>query len=517
MRSTIFRTVAALAAVGAVAAPSANAATFTGPSTTTAPYVLPSNANVDTTSLLTVGDSVPKVGGGSYRMVGIPDGLGALPLIGGKMKFFMNHELPNNRGIARRHGKIGSFVSSWSLDKSTKAVESGEDLITSVKYWDYVSQTYKTTPSAGGPNPRVAGDTFPAQPAEFNRFCSASLTDVGALFNKATGNGYKGQIYFGNEEGGDESRLFGVTVDNGKAQQLQRTGLFSWENTLLAPTTNDRTVLLGNEDGGNGQIWLYSGTKTNTGSPFDKAGLTNGTNYVIDAVNAAVTNDAGFRSTYGKNNPAPVTLNSVNWDQSGAKQNADALANGLTLNRIEDGAFDPSNPNDYYFITTSGGATTPNPAEPSISRNGGGLWKLSFNDVNDPSAGATLTLLLDGSEAPYLSAPDNMGIDREGNLLIQEDPGNSAHLARIVAYKISNGKRGVVATFDPAKFTPALPGLLTQDEESSGIIDVSAQLGRGTFLFDAQVHSANADPELVENGQILTLKVRGWNGIYQFN
>lgn len=521
MRSTIFRTAAALAAVGAVAAPSANAATFTGPSTTTAPYVLPSNANVDTTSLLTVGDSVPKVGGGTYRMAGIPDGLGAMPLIGGNVQFFMNHELGSTQGIARRHGSAGAFVSSWSLDKATKAIESGEDLIRpGVKFWDYPSQTYSSSPSTGGPNPRLAGDTFIAQSAAFNRFCSGSLTKVGQLQNKVSGNGYNGQIYFANEEGGDESRLFGVTT-TGKAQQLPRTGLFSWENTIAAPTTDDTTALIGLEDGptNGSQLWTYVGDKTSAGNPFDKAGMTNGKNYVWDAVNAAVTNDTTFRATYGKNNPAPVELKEVNWDESGAKQNADALANGLSLSRIEDGEFDPNNPNDFYFVTTTGGASTPNPAEPTFSRNGGGLWKLTFNDVNDPAAGATLTLLLDGSEAPYLSAPDNLGIDTEGNILIQEDPGTNGHLARVVAYKISNGKRGVVAQFDPALFSSIIPGnpLTTTDEESSGIIDVSAQLGRGTFLFDAQVHSSNADPELVQNGQILLLKVRSWNGIYQYN
>ncbi len=43
-----------------------------GPSTTTAPYVLPSMPGVETVSVLTVGDTI-----GGYSLVGIPDGLGA--------------------------------------------------------------------------------------------------------------------------------------------------------------------------------------------------------------------------------------------------------------------------------------------------------------------------------------------------------------------------------------------------------------------------------------------------------
>jgi hypothetical protein len=50
----------------------ARAAGNIGPSTTTEPYLVPSIAGVKTISILTVGDSV-----GGYRMVGIPDGLGA--------------------------------------------------------------------------------------------------------------------------------------------------------------------------------------------------------------------------------------------------------------------------------------------------------------------------------------------------------------------------------------------------------------------------------------------------------
>jgi hypothetical protein len=40
-----------------------------------------------------------------------------------------------------------------------------------------------------------------------------------------------------------------------------------------------------------------------------------------------------------------------------------------------------------------------------------------------PAQGGTLTLLLDGSEG--LVSPDNVDIDRKGNILIQEDPGNN--------------------------------------------------------------------------------------------
>jgi hypothetical protein len=65
--------------------------------------------------------------------------------------------------------------------------------------------------------------------------------------------------------------------------------------------------------------------------------------------------------------------------------------------------------------------------------------------------------------------------------------------------------------------------VLTTDEESSGIIDGHGLFGKGTFLFDAQVHAKKNLPvgtgpgtveELVENGQLLLLKVEDWSQVY---
>jgi hypothetical protein len=159
-------------------------------------------------------------------------------------------------------------------------------------------------------------------------------------------------------------------------------------------------------------------------------------------------------------------------------------------------------------VTTEGGRGA------TSARDGGGLWRLSYDDVERPWEGGTLTLLLDGSEAPFLSKPDNLGFDRHGHLMIQEDPGGNPHLARIVAYDVKSGERGVVAQFDPAQFAPGGANFITTDEESSGIIDASRFLGKGTFLFDAQVHKAHPDTEKADMGQLLTLRVQDWDRVF---
>jgi hypothetical protein len=45
-------------------------------------------------------------------------------------------------------------------------------------------------------------------------------------------------------------------------------------------------------------------------------------------------------------------------------------------------------------VTTEGGVRA------DRTRDGGGLWKLTFEDIERPRLGGTIELVLDGSEAP---------------------------------------------------------------------------------------------------------------------
>ena len=299
----------AIAASPAFAAPPSTAI---GPNTTTAPYVLPVADDVRITSLLTVGDAGAASNG--YELVGVPDGIG-LSRHDDKVVVYLNQELRDTQGLVRRHGATGSFVSRWVIDPRTLEVKAGADLIDpGVRFWDYPNGTYVT-----------AGARFAdlvAQDVTFGRFCSGTLSDPGVFYDEHSGRGYRGQIYFANEEDGDNGRTFAVTAD-GRATALPRSGLFSYENTIPADTKGRTTVVMGDEDGpGDGsQLRVYVGTKQSFGDPVARAGLTNGFSYVIDAVNAAVTDDAGWRATYGKGVPAPVNLVNVPWSLPGALQN----------------------------------------------------------------------------------------------------------------------------------------------------------------------------------------------------
>ena len=526
--------VVSLAALAAAPSSLAAGTTARGPSTSTNPYILPELDGIKMTSVLTTGDSV-----GGYKLAGIPDGMGASQSGASPspwaFSLYMNHEIGSTGsgvgttplGVSRAHGAAGAFVSKWSIDRNNYAVYSGSDLIQSILYWNYTSASFGSWSSGVAPSGAAAGYHL----ASLNRLCSATLTDRGLLRN---GNyGPTERLWLTGEEAGNESRGFATPVSGssaGQAQQLPRVGLWSIENLNPAPNKTNTTLVLGGEDGpapgsdatAGSQLWAYVGTKldrtdpaNSSATPAELAGLNNGAQYVLDAVDAAVTDDPGFRSVFGKGVPAEVTLRSVAWNANGVTQNTNAKTNGLSLNRIEDGSWDPSNPRDFYFLTTAGGGTVPAPGTSYVDgRDGGGLWRLRMDDVDNPQTGGavtgTLELLLDGTEAPYLNKPDNLVIDRHGHILIQEDPGNNDFVSRIVAYDIATGRLVPVAKFDPALFATGSPSLITKDEESSGIIDGSETIGDGSFILNAQVHAAATGPsasEIVEQGQLLVMDV----------
>ena len=86
---------------------------------------------------------------------------------------------------------------------------------------------------------------------------------------------------------------------------------------------------------------------------------------------------------------------------------------------------------------------------------------------------------------------DNITVDKMGRVLLQEDVGNQAHLGKIWIYDIASGTVLEVARHDADLFLSTSANYIgTQDEETSGIIDVSSILGPGTYLLDDQVHKA---------------------------
>lgn len=431
------------------------------------PYVVPSAPGVLVRDFLTVGDSV-----GGYKMAGIPDGQGAFDNGDGTFSLLVNHELGATVGVPRAHGPKGSFISKWTVRKSDLTVLAGEDLIKKLNMWDPATNSY------------ALSTTF-----AIGRMCSADLPDLSAFYDAASGLGYNGRIFMNGEETGAEGKAFAHVLD-GNSYELPYLGKFSWENAVASPASGVKTVVVGTDDSGGGQIYVYVGDKTNAGLSVDKAGLTNGKLYGLKAV-GFVAEDAATGIPSG----TPVELVEIPGIAGKTGVQLETESNTLLVTKFarpEDGVFDPKNPNDFYFVTTASFTTSTR------------LWRVRFNDIKNPLAGAKIDLLVDGAvEGGKMF--DNITMDKFGHVYLQEDIGGQDPLSKLWRYDVATDKLTEIAKHNPVLFTPGAPLFLTRDEESSGIIDASDILGQGWFLGNVQAHYAHPDPALVEGGQLFAI------------
>jgi hypothetical protein len=459
--------------------------TETGVSSSESPYVVPVDENISTVSLLTVGDQVGFKSDGvtPWKMVGIPDGLGAFDNGDGTFTLLMNHELGATSGVVRDHGFAGSFVAKLVIDKTTLEVLEGADLIQQAFEYD------------------AATDTYVTQTTAFNRFCSADLPAETAFFNPDTGLGYDGgRIFMNGEESGAEGRAFAhfaSGAEAGTSYELASLGNMSFENVIASPDTGNKTVVAELDDSSGGQVYFYYGDKQATGIAVEKAGLVGGDLYglkideLLDETSAANPLGADGVSAFSLvklGNDGDVS------DMTGAALETNSEANGVTaFLRPEDGAWDTIDPSKFFFVTTNGFN------QPSR------LWEVDFDDPTDPNSGGAIRLLLDGTEGQQML--DNMTVTKAGKIILQEDPGNQSHLAKIWEYDPATDQMTLLAQHDPNRFVSGGSDFLTQDEESSGIIDVTDILGsagQNVFLLDVQAHYAT-DAETVQGGQLIAV------------
>jgi hypothetical protein len=454
----------------------------TGPSTTQTPYILPSLPNVRFSSILSAGDTVA---GAPTPFVGVPDGIGVFDNGDGTATVVLNHELAATAGAVRAHGSTGSFVDRLVINTSTLQVVSEKDAASSMFL-----------------DPDGDGVWTPGTSA-LERLCSGDLAAVSAFFQNGVGT--QDRIYLTGEETSppftpDNGRAFAFVLtgtDAGKAFELPRMGQISFENLVASPASS-KTVSMMQDDAGNGsttggQVYMYVGTRQNTGNTVDRAGLTNGQLYGVkvaglldEANNTTLTGDIAAFSLVNLPNAATET---------GIQLQADSEAGGVTeFLRPEDGAWDPSHPNWYYFNTTA-----------NVTGNSR-IWRLEFSDINNPTAGGTIHMMLDGSEGHRML--DNLTVAADGTVYALEDVGNNSRLGLVWKYDPVADTMTQLGTHDAARFgaTPTAP--FNQDEEASGIIDVTGIFGnanRAAYLLDTQAHYAFTGPNantVVEGGQL---------------
>ena len=502
-----------------------------GPSSSQSSYLTPTAQGWSATAIMTVGDRVGGLPSG-YMFAGIPDGLGAYDNGDGTMTVLANHEIgatqaatPVLLGTARAHGAAGGFVSKWVINTSTWQVVSGGDFVTSrlnQMMWN------GTTWAA------------PATAYAYLRPCSADLPKLSAFWDASTSTGYDGLIFLNGEETGAEGKAFafiatGAAGEVGKAYELPHHGKYSYENLLARSNYGStpgaanllQTVVVGTDDTTPGEVYVYIGTKTNTGNAVEKAGLTNGQLYGVK-VNAGVTgytgavtleNASGINGTFAL---APIFTNGTIAAKTGAQLQTASLAAGVTqFARPEDAHW--VDENSLIFATTGASGTAMAGATVTSK-----IYQLDFDSsMSDGilTTGGSINVVIDsknilGLDGAAARSFDNLTIGDDNKLYIQEDPGSNAYVAKhwIVDHTLSTQalrEASAIQIFesDRSRFTTGAVNFQTIDEEHSGIIDISSIVNDGSqwFLVATQNHAAATGANaatLVEGGQFIALNKR---------
>ncbi|HEX9838507.1 MAG TPA: alkaline phosphatase PhoX [Anaerolineales bacterium] len=488
--------------------------------------------------ILSVGDTLPN----GYRFEAIPDGIGVTLNGQGTVDVFVNHE--TSLVPFPFTGNVATCTATTCFSDFDNA---------------QVSRLNLHQNSAGVLSGELAIDSS----ANYQRFCSS--------FIAGAEHGFNHPIYFANEEATDfvsppplpawppnpsNQRQAGLVValdtKNGKTYEIPGMGRHNHENTVVVPGGWDEIAALSGDDtfsapasqmymytaasdddllADNGALWAFRATGKN-GSPVNPADPFNEANDYGDFVAPSDWMTGEFIEV-----PRAIALGDQTPLENWSNEN-----NVFQFIRVEDIAYDKNNPRIVYFADTGEPRAIPNPATGRLQRGptgttgpymNGRIFKMVLNAA-DPKLVDNLTVLIDADAGGYnnpnvLHQPDNIDTSANGSLMIQEDPGShngqrtafpNATNARVWRYDLGTGTFTVAAEVDQS-LVPASP---KGNWESSGIVDVSAIFGPGTWLVNVQAHSLFVESELRtvtvgtasgpitfkrEGGQLLLLKIPG--------
>lgn len=443
--------------------------------------------------IITVGDPIPGQEANpdpEQRVWGpIPDGLGAYQE-GGDLVLFANHEIGAG-GVsgAFRYARVSRLV----LDAASVSVKGGR---------------YVVGPWLGG--------VF----ATLERLCSGTFAGPAEGF-------LPGWYLTGEEQINSTATSIAVSQDGSQAKALPWLGRFAHENVVPVPGFDGgKVVVMGLDDEGwKSELYAYVGNssadvldgtgklyvfKARPGSPAASGLMTVGQTIVGDFVEIPDPTRS------------PASLQSY----------AVATVGAFRFVRIEDGDYDkrsgvPGQKPALYFVDTGresapSGSLLPHPNYDMAACGGscdryGTIYRMEW-DPSSPTANVQLTLLAKSAGAPSgWASPDNVATSSK-SLMVQEDPAYAGfrRAPRIWQFNVlGDGTFGAAKaivelenpTCDDGAGTPS-----TACWESSGIIDASAWLGAGTWLFDVQAHGKAFDfggRQLTEGGQLLYLRQPG--------
>ena len=230
----------------------------TGPSSSTAPYILASEPNVRFVSITTTGDPLP--GGGVFG--GIPDGIGAFDNGDGTITVLVNHEIRPADGLVRDHGAIGAYVDRLVIDKRQR--------------WRSSAPTTSSSRCRSGTTPPILMSTpnHRPRPLLLERPCRAErLLQRGDRSRQQRPNLSDRR---GNRPGGTRLRHAGRWRPSRDRVRAALPRQHVLRKPRRQPLAQDKTIVISLDDGLNGQVYIYVGDKQATGTEIEKAGLSGG-------------------------------------------------------------------------------------------------------------------------------------------------------------------------------------------------------------------------------------------------
>jgi hypothetical protein len=515
--------------------------------------------------LITVGETLP---GTSYRFESIPDGISLLKRnghgwhnngAGHHVDVYVNHETSTVPFPFTPATGVGfndftnAMVSRLTLNPKTGGILQGKYVIPSEANYQRFCSNFLATHEQGFSRPIL--------------FTNEEAID----WVNRTGTAWPAPLY------ADTSREAGAVVAYDVKRKRYHTiwgmGRHNHENSVAIPGYKKRVILSGDDTfvSNPAQSQLYSYIAKNTNHVLRDRGDLHG--FVVDtpgyddyydfAVGSTVEVSGHFEKvpkdiatgrnpdgtdmvSSDKGYPAPPADGT--WqrapDGSGIDGPQWVLEHWGDIQpkpvfqfvRVEDVAYDRHQSNVVYIADSGRGATSA--GGNAFTSTNGRIWKLVL-DRKDPTK-AKLSILIEGDDNPVktlgeIHQPDNLETVKDG-LFVTEDPGSSqqfpvgstdpaATTARLWLYGLSSRTSTVVAKVNQAadegptdKDAATTPGALGA-WESSGIVDASKQLGKGTYLIDVQAGTLIVEEEQRgpltyqrEGGQLLVLRAPGAGG-----
>lgn len=450
-----------------------------------------------------------------FTFEGIPDGIGAMPgSAPGTVDVFVNHEQSRVPFPPTLSDFVDASVSRLTLDAATGAVLDASVALAPEEGLIRLCSATMAGPDEGlsrylfmtgeESNDRIA---VPADAGYGPDPSIAPLRQAGyaVLLDPATG---ESRVIPGMGRHNHENAM----VVPGGWDEL---AVLSGDDTFNAPSSQLYLYLADDEDAlwnDEGSLWAFRVTATQDGK-VDAADAFNGANDYGD-IGTGDTFEGRFIRVPKKVAEGTTALAPQEALEAWSNEN-----NVFQFIRIEDTAYDPNDPTVVYLADTGERRAVEDPATGRLRRSGsagpfgpyvnGRIFRMAF-DADNPRK-ASLSILLNADEGrpagfTPMHQPDNMGTSAN-SLMVQEDSGQ-APFSRVWRYDFSAETWSVVASTND------------QTWESSGIVDVSAWFGPGSWLLDVQAHNVfvdgpTPDPDRPgvsmkrEGGQLLLLRVPG--------